>query len=66
MFIARDLNGALFLYGEEPVRKSDRFIKQPSDDFNPLPLPPLSNPEVTWLSSPCKLKVIWNYNSEEE
>lgn len=66
MYIARNKDGTLFLYGMKPSRKIESFIKDVDDPFNPMPLPMDSNPEVSWLSSPFKLKCVWHDEELED
>ena len=60
MWIARDKDGKLFVYGCEPViRKAKEFVcagNENSDYDDWCELNPKEFPEVTWENSPVEIK----------
>lgn len=56
MYIARDRNGALWLYSEKPHREKDRFWF--SDSTNIMQINSEEFPQLRWIDEPIKVKLI--------
>lgn len=55
-WLARDKDGPLFLYDEEPVRSTDMFTISKQGNYMPISQEKYTN--VTWENSPVKLKLV--------
>lgn len=58
LWIARDMEGALYLYKEEPIRYRTHFLSKDSNvRYDYIALDDSLFPEVTWENSPRKVKI---------
>ena len=55
-WLARDKDGSLFLYDEEPMRSTDMFTISKQGNYMPISQEKYTN--VTWENSPIKLKLV--------
>lgn len=57
LWIARDKNGALYLYSRKPIKDIRIFVSADDDNGNILRIDKNSHPEITWENSPQQIEI---------